>query len=144
MRIPNEIEEIKATGTKSLLIVEDEEALNNMLLELFTRSLEGYDIHQAFDGFEAGKLISEKKPSIIVLDINLPGVNGHELIKRIKADDSLGNPRIVAMSGVSEEIEVGNQTISEGADIFLVKPVSNKKMIEAINSLLPEGASRET
>ncbi len=143
MRIPDEIEEIKATGVKSLLIVEDEKALNDMLLELFTRSLEGYQIYQALDGFEAGKLISEKKPSIIVLDINLPGIDGHELIKRIKEDATLANPRIIAMSGVAEEIEVGTRILNEGADIFLAKPVSNKKMVDAVKSLLAEGSSRE-
>lgn len=144
MRIPEEIQEIQATSEKSLLIVEDEQALNDMLLALFTRSLEGFEIYQALDGFEAGKLISEKKPSIIVLDINLPGIDGHELIKRIKADASLSAPRIVAMSGVVEEIEVGTRILNEGADIFLVKPVSNQKMVEAVKSLLAEVPSNET
>jgi len=142
MRIPEEIEEITATSTKNLLIVDDEKTLNDMLFELFSRSLEDFEIYQALDGFEAGKLISEKKPSIIILDMNLPGIDGHELIKRIKKDMGLPTPKIIAMSGVSEEIEYGNRILDEGADLFLEKPVSNKKMISAVEALLAKGVTR--
>ncbi len=143
MRIPEEIEEIAATAAKSLLIVDDEKSLNDMLFELFSQSLDGFEILQALDGFEAGKLISEKKPAIIILDMNLPGIDGHELISRIKNDTSLPTPRIIAMSGVSEEIEIGKRTLDEGADVFLEKPVSNKKMIAAVKALLTKGAAHE-
>ncbi len=140
MRIPDELEAIASAGSKYLLIVEDEENLNNMLLELFSRTMEGYEILQALDGFEAGKLISERKPAVIILDMSLPGIDGHELIKRIKRDASLGKPRIVAMSGLSEEISVKNTIIAEGADIFLPKPVNNDDLLAAVQSLLSKGA----
>ncbi|MBN1686753.1 MAG: response regulator [Spirochaetales bacterium] len=142
MRIPDEIQEITATGAKSLLIVDDEKTLNDMLFELFSQTLEEYDIYQALDGFEAGKLISQKKPTVIILDMSLPGIDGHELIKRIKGDSNLPAPKIVAMSGVGQEIEAGKRILDEGADIFLEKPVSNKKMVEAVKTLLEKGSSR--
>ena len=74
--------------------------------------------------------------------MNLPGIDGHALIKHIRNDASLPAPRIVAMSGVSEEIESVDCILDEGADIFLEKPVSNKKMIEAVNSLMTKGSAR--
>ncbi len=46
------------------------------------------------------------------------------------------------MSGVSEEIEFGKRTLDEGADVFLEKPVSNKKMVSAVEELLAKGAAR--
>ena len=142
MRIPDEIQEITAGCAKSLLIVDDEKTLNDMLFELFSQTLAGYDIYQALDGFEAGKLIVEKKPAIVILDMNLPGIDGHELIRRIKGDSNVPAPKIVAMSGVSEEIEAAGSVLDEGADIFLEKPVSNKKIVEAVKSLLEKGPAR--
>ena len=142
MRIPNEIVEITTAAVKYVLIVEDDQNLNNMLKELFTRSLQGYEILQALDGFEAGKLISEKNPLIVVLDMSLPGIDGHELIKRIKGDESHVAPSIVAMSGVSDEISAKDTIVEEGADIFLPKPVNNDDLLEAINSLLAKRLAR--
>jgi two-component system, OmpR family, response regulator len=142
MRIPDELEMIVSASAKFILIVEDEENLNNMLRELFVRAIPGYEVLQALDGFEAGKLISEKKPAVIVLDMSLPGIDGHELIKRIKSDASLSSPRIVAVSGVSEEISGKKTILAEGADMFLSKPVNNDDILAAVNSLLSKGADR--
>ena len=142
MRIPEELEMIVSSGVKFLLIVEDEKNLNDMLRELFVRALPGYEILQALDGFEAGKLISERKPAVIILDMSLPGIDGHELIKRIKSDASLGNPRIVAVSGVSEEISEKKTILAEGADMFLSKPVDNDELVAAVNTVLSRGVDR--
>ena len=125
MRVPDEIEEIAGSGAQYILIVEDDEDLNDMLRELFLRSFEDFDILQALDGYEAGRLITEKKPSVVILDMSLPGVDGHELIGRIKSDENLDNPSIVAISVISREIAEEKRIIKEGADIFLPKPVDS-------------------
>ena len=142
MRIPAEIEEIAGSSEQSILIVEDEENLNDMLKELFTRTLENYVILQALDGFEAGRLISERRPAVIVLDMSLPGVDGHELIGRIKQDQSLKNPRIIAISGISGEIAERDQILKEGADMFLPKPVNTEELVQAVKELLEGGVVR--
>ena len=142
MRIPAEIEEIAGSSERSILIVEDEENLNNMLKELFTRTLADYEILQALDGFEAGRLISERRPSVIVLDMSLPGVDGHELIGRIKQDESLKNPRIIAISGISGEIAERDKILKEGADMFLPKPVDTDELVSAVKKLLEGGVVR--
>jgi excisionase family DNA binding protein len=139
MRIPDELSDIIKSGKKYLLVVEDEENLNNLLKELFLQAVPDFDVLQALDGFEAGRLLSEHKPALIVLDMSLPGIDGHELISRIKSDESLGNPQIIAMSGVSDEIAVKEKIISEGADVFLAKPVDNDAMVQAVKSLLAKG-----
>ncbi|MAG13153.1 MAG: histidine kinase [Spirochaetales bacterium] len=140
MRVPDEIEEI--AGGRCILIVEDEENLNNMLKELFLRTLPDYEVFQALDGYEAGRLISERRPSIIVLDMSLPGVDGHELIGRIKQDENLKNPRIIAMSGMSGEIAEREKILEEGADLFLTKPVNSDELVESVRTLLEGGQVR--
>ena len=142
MRVPDEIEEIAGSGDRYILIVEDEENLNNMLKELFIRTLPNYEILQALDGYEAGRLISERKPGVIILDMSLPGVDGHELIGRIKQDENLRNPRIIAVSGISGEIAEGDKILKEGADMFLPKPVDSEELVKAVTTLLDGGAVR--
>ena len=142
MRVPDEIEEIAGSGDRYILIVEDEENLNNMLKELFIRTLPNFEILQALDGYEAGRLISEKRPLVIILDMSLPGVDGHELIGRIKQDENLRNPRIIAVSGISGEIAERDKILKEGADMFLPKPVDSEELVKAVTTLLDGGAVR--
>ena len=142
MRVPDEIEEIAGAVERYILIVEDEENLNNMLKELFIRTLPNYEILQALDGYEAGRLIFERRPVVIILDMSLPGVDGHELIGRIKQDENLRNPRIIAVSGISGEIAERDKILKEGADMFLSKPVDSEELVKAVTTLLEGGAVR--
>ena len=135
MRIPDEIRELVASKVKNVLIVDDDEDLNNMLREVLVRRLEGFDVLQAFDGFEAGKLISDCKPAVVILDINLPGIDGHKLCGRIKADPSLTNPKIVAISGLPDTEHQRELILSEGADVFVEKPLNLDSLVETIQKL---------
>ncbi|HVP19535.1 MAG TPA: helix-turn-helix domain-containing protein, partial [Spirochaetia bacterium] len=74
MRIPEELleNEESAADWRRILIVDDDENINTLLKRFLTRRLPSCTIMQAFDGFEAGKQISESKPGVILLDIGLP------------------------------------------------------------------------
>ena len=89
---------------------------------------------QAFDGFEAGKLITEARPGVILLDISLPGIDGHKLCRRIKEDQALGSPIIIAITGLAEE-ELEATVLGEGADAFFRKPLDFEKLREKIVEL---------
>ncbi len=105
MRVPEGLVEGSESGPdwKRVLIVDDDEDVNNLLTRFLSRQSPGITVQQAFDGFEAGKLISENRPGVIVLDINLPGIDGHKLCRRIKEDPSLGGPIIIAITGIDDE-----------------------------------------
>ena len=136
MRIPDQlIEQTKSSDRKAIVIVDDDEDLNNMLREILVRKLPGYDIEQAFDGFEAGQLISDRRPAAIILDIDLPGINGHKLCAKIKKDKRLNNPVIVSISGLDEETE-GAKIIQEGADAFISKPLDFDKLVGKLKDLI--------
>ena len=136
MRIPDQLlEQTKESDRKAIVIVDDDEDLNNMLREILIRKLPGYDIEQAFDGFEAGQLVHQRKPVAIILDIDLPGVNGHKLCSKIKNDGRLGNPAIISISGLDEETE-GAQIIQEGADAFIPKPIDFDRLVEILRDLI--------
>ena len=142
MRVPEELSRLTGGSSTRLLVVEDDADLNNMLSEFLRRNMKGVEVIQAFDGFEAGRLIAEKKPSLVLLDMNLPGVNGHDLIRKIKEDPALRSPYIIAISGVSEEIAERNRILDEGADVFYVKPVDNNVILQSATELLQKGRVR--
>jgi len=135
MRIPEELFRItREEGREKLLIVDDDVELNNLLKELFHRKLPQYDLFQAFDGFEAGKILSEQKPGIVLLDIDLPGIDGFKLCNKIKNADEIGKPLVISISGL-DEASTREQILQEGADAFFPKPVDFDKLVETITTL---------
>jgi len=136
MRIPAELVEAEESPPdwRRILIVDDDENINTLIKRFLTRRLPGATIMQAFDGFEAGKQISEGKPGVILLDINLPGIDGHKLCRRIKEDPALGSPVIIAITGLTDT-GLERTIIGEGADAFFAKPLDFEKLCVRIEEL---------
>ncbi len=130
MRIPDELTEIaeKAEEDKSILIVDDDVDLNNMLKGFLVKKMGHMDIYQAFDGFEAGIVIAEKHPAYIILDIDLPGIDGHKLCKKIKEDPTLNNPTVISITGLDDS-RVQVAVLKEGADAFFSKPLDFDQLL---------------
>jgi len=134
MRMPEDLQQVlreQNGGITTILIVEDEEELNNLLTRFFKKKENGFEVYQAYDGFEAGRIVAEKKPELVILDIDLPGIDGHKLCKRIKEDSSLRNPVVISISGLDNP-EEKERILSEGAEAFFPKPLDFDKIYEAI------------
>jgi two-component system, OmpR family, response regulator len=133
MRIPLELEERgnDELDWNSVLVVDDDAELNDLLKRWFGRKLANYAIYQAFDGFEAGRLLAEKRPAFVVLDIDLPGINGHALCRKIKDDPGFGKPFVAAMTGLDRP-EEAQAILAEGADAFFPKPLDFDALTRSI------------
>ncbi len=142
MRVPSEVEEIAQREKKQILVVDDDAEVNNLIKTLFEKRLGDFEVLQAFDGFEAGRILAENRPVLIVLDMALPGVDGHKLISTIREDRSFENPRIIATSGITGEVKNRERIINEGADVFMEKPVDNDALVETAQKLLQQGLVR--
>jgi two-component system, OmpR family, response regulator len=132
MRIPEEV--VKGASLADwdvAIIVDDDVDLNNLLKRMLEKKLPGMEFLQAFDGFEAGRQIAARKPGFIVLDIDLPGVNGHEICKKIKKDPGFGDPFIVVVTGLDPD-ESRELALAEGADAFFSKPLEFPKVVTQI------------
>lgn len=148
MRIPAELAEgaEEDLSWRRILIVDDDETINTLLKKFLLRRVPDAEVRQAFDGFEAGTQLSEWKPGVVLLDINLPGVDGHRLCQRIKAGAGSSAPVVIAITGLADSgIE---ETIrKEGADAFFSKPLDLEKLKSAIDALVAarqgKGATRE-
>lgn len=124
MKIPDELKEIadQEHAGKSILIVDDDVDINNMMKNYFEKKFPDHSILQAFDGFEAGKMISEHRPKFIILDVDLPGVDGHKLCQKIKADTTLENPVVISITGLNDS-RIKVAVLKAGADAFYAKPL---------------------
>lgn len=92
MRIPSDlIGESEPSDGKCILVVDDDRGLNSVIAKFFEKRFPEIEIIQAFDGFEAGAQLVAKKPDIVLLDLNLPGVDGFKLCSQINEDDKFGN-----------------------------------------------------
>lgn len=137
MRMPEELQRIldEQMEVDSILIVDDDQDLNNLVAQYLTQRYPDYSIYQAYDGFEAGKLIAEHKPSVILLDIDLPGVDGHKLCRSIKDDKTSTSPIVISVSGLDDPAE-REQMLKDGADEFLSKPIDLDVLPETIERLV--------
>jgi len=139
MRIPEELA-VKCSASvlakKSVLIVDDDRGLNTVIAKFLQKKYSGasFEIFQAFDGFEAGVLMNEHHPGILILDLDLPGVDGFSLCKRIKEDTSFGKPLIVVVTAL-EDSDVENRVRELGVKHFFKKPLNLLEIAEAIGQI---------
>lgn len=124
---------MSATSEKSVLIVED----NELNLKLFRDLLEahGYNTQFTRDGLEALDLARRYKPSLILMDIQLPEISGLEITRLLKADPGLKHIPVIAitafaMKGDEEKIRAG------GCEAYLSKPISVTKFITLVKKYL--------
>jgi excisionase family DNA binding protein len=122
------------SGKRKVLLVDDDAEL----VELMTKVLEEdgrFEVRIASNGFDAGMMVKEYRPDLIVLDVMLPDINGKEVCHRVRADTSLEDVRILCISGMVEEDKVQELRLS-GADDFLHKPFDIEELIDRMCSLL--------
>lgn len=136
MRMPPELQKIldEQMSIEIVLIVDDDRESNTALRRGLEAINDGFTIYQAFDGFDAGRLTTEKKPQLILLDINLPGIDGFRLCKNFKEDESLNNPLIISISGMDNP-ELAEKIMESGADSFFSKPIDISKLAAKIEEL---------
>jgi CheY-like chemotaxis protein len=111
-----------------ILLVEDDTDTRYALAMLF--ELEGFEVIPAADGQEAYLLAASRQPDLIVTDINMPRINGLELIRLIKRDGQLAGVPIVAMSAV--EKQQLNRAMELGAVAAYQKPIEFDKFLSLI------------
>ncbi len=122
------------SGKRKILIVDDDEELVELLVDVFDRDGR-FDNKTANNGFDAGMLVKEFRPDLVVLDVMLPDINGKEVCQRVRSDSSLDNVQIICISGMVEADKVADLKLS-GANDFIQKPFAVEKLIERACELL--------
>ena len=114
----------------TILIVEDEKNINEVLA--FTFQKEGYKTLSAFDGVTGVEMCLKEKPSLVLLDINLPGMDGMDACKEIR---KTSNVPIIMLTAREDEVDkiVG---LELGADDYITKPYSARELSARVKALL--------
>jgi len=119
-----------------VLVVDDDRDLNTILKRMLERRFPDLRIVQAFDGFEAGKLLADRRPCLVLMDVDLPGIDGRVLCRRVKADPTFGKPAVISMSGIDSE-DMRTVMLGEGADDFFPKPIDFESLLVKVAELRP-------
>jgi DNA-binding response OmpR family regulator len=101
-----------------ILVVEDDKFLREMISRKLEK--EGYDVYQAIDGEKGEEKIKEVKPDIVLLDLILPGIDGFEVLERVKKDPEVAEIPIIILSNLGQKSEV-ERGLNLGAVDFLIK-----------------------
>jgi excisionase family DNA binding protein len=122
------------SGKRKVLIVDDDEELVELIADVLDRDGR-FEVRVANNGFDAGMVVKEYRPDLIVLDVMLPDINGKEVCQRVRSDKTMNDVRIICISGMVEEDKVAELRTS-GADEFLHKPFEVDRLIERMCHLL--------
>src|SRR5690242_3776075 len=115
---------------RRILVVEDDPVINQAVSDRLTA--EGYDVVRAWDGPAAVEAHTEHAPDLVVLDVMLPGFDGHEVCRRIQADRPV--PVLMLTARVDEaDVLVG---LGVGADDYLTKPFRMRELVARVGALL--------
>lgn len=122
-----------------ILVVDDDPTIRRLVHDVLT--LEGYEVEQAEDGFVALRILEARRPDAVVLDLMLPGLDGHELLRRIR--DAPGPRLPVVMLTAVDAADAAAQARDSGADAFLGKPFEPVDLLDWLERLLagPAGAA---
>jgi len=121
-----------------VLIVEDNE--KNMKLARDVLQAKGYSTLEAVTGEEGVKLAKEKRPDLVLMDIQLPGISGIEAFKQIRGNASTKGIPVIALTASVTPTDRTAITAA-GFDAFLGKPINLKEFVETVRRLV-EGAKR--
>jgi len=122
-----------ARSPYTVLIADDEPSVR-MLVQA-TIDADGYNVIEATDGNEAWSLIQEHRPSLVLLDVRMPGRTGLEILRAIKAEPNLVATKVILLTASAQESEI-NAGLVAGADFYLTKPFSPRDLLSKVDEAL--------
>jgi len=121
---------------KTILIVEDNEKNMKLVRDILRHN--GHDTIEATTGGDGVRLASERKPDLILMDIQLPDIDGIEALSRIRKNPSLDAVAVIAVSA-SVMPDDQQKIVSSGFDAFVTKPINLKQFLATVQRFLSEG-----
>ena len=119
-------------SNQRVLVVDDDKEVVRLMRGYLEGA--GYEVLVAYNGETALHTIRRERPDLVLLDINMPGKNGHEVLREMKSDENLKSIPVVILTTSDAEEDIG-KTYNLGANCFITKPVNLEqfqKVVEAI------------
>jgi two-component system cell cycle response regulator DivK len=119
--------------TKRILVVEDQEDLRGVLRDLLTGS--GYTVAEAADGQAGVEITRSERPDLVLMDIQLPVLDGYEATRQIKTDPNLNATPVIAVSSFAMKGDE-EKARAAGCDHYVTKPYSPVQLLRIIRGIL--------
>ncbi len=123
--------ELQEDGTR-ILVVDDEQTIAGVIQRFLERSGRHFEVAVAKDGFDAGHRVGTFQPTVVFLDLLLPGVDGFEVCRRIKSSAATSSTKVIAMTG-AYEADTANRIVELGAATCLRKPFTPEDLRQALS-----------
>ena len=129
--------EADMTGDRRILVVDDDPDVRLMVRTVL--EAEGYAVDTADDGFAALRAVEAKSPHCVVLDVMMPGMDGHAVLNRIRSGTRPGLPVVMLTAAAGDD--QAWQAWTEGVDYFLAKPFEPHELLRFLEYLFAERTS---
>jgi two-component system cell cycle response regulator DivK len=123
--------------TNRILVVEDTEDNRQIVRDLLTAA--GYELIEAVDGLDGVAAAEREQPDLILMDIQLPGIDGYEATRRIRALPALAKVPIIAVTSYALSGDEA-KTREAGCDGYVAKPFSPRQLLAKVREFLPPAA----
>jgi DNA-binding response OmpR family regulator len=115
-----------------VLVVDDDPLVRNLLRAVL--EMGDFELYEATDGSEAMTLAQKHRPEVVVLDVMMPGLNGYDVCRQLRADPSFDGMRIVMLTARTSPRD-REEGLRAGADAFFTKPFSPLDLIESVTGV---------
>jgi len=119
---------------RQILIVDDYPGARYLRSRILSEA--GYEVFEASTGAEALTIAGTIKPSLILLDVNLPDISGFEVCQHLKQDPVTANIPVIQITGAWLSEEARQQGLSSGANAYLVEPVDDVTLLRSVVNLI--------
>ncbi|MEP6733660.1 MAG: response regulator [bacterium] len=131
----------KDAGAAAHILIVDDERHNRQLLEVMLGA-EGYVLTTACSGDEALAAIAQQAPNLILLDVMMPGMDGYQVVAKIKANAATSNIQVILLTALDDRSS-RSYGLSAGAADFLTKPVDRLELLARVKLLLDRTAEMD-
>jgi DNA-binding response OmpR family regulator len=125
-----------------LLVVDDEPEINKLVARIFEKR--GYRVTSALDGAEALASVERDRPDLIMLDLNLPRIDGWEVCRRLKSDPATKAIPIIMLTAAHANVDDAQIGLGLGADEYVAKPFVKAVLLHNVERLLGREPTEET
>lgn len=121
---------------KSKILIVDDDANLSRLVQAMLAQTRLYEVQVENRSRQAFAVVKSFKPDLILLDVDMPGMDGGDVARQIRADDSVRATPIIFFTSLVSQSEAGKGLVDRGGDNFLAKPIDAPVLIRCIESVL--------
>ena len=123
---------------RKILVIDDDAAVRSLVRDVL--EVEGYEVDVAEDGFAGLRRLDAARPDCVVLDVMMPGIDGHAVLQRIRAGEGGTSLPVVMLTAAADDAQAW-QAWSGGVDYFLAKPFDPSELLRYLDYLFADAAS---